>query len=487
MTIRLLAGDIHLTDLRTRMPFRYGIATMTRSPHAFVRMHVEVEGGVSTGVAADLLPPKWFTKDPARAIDDEVEEMLRVIEHAVGAATGLEADSPFDAWRALWDIQDRWGREQGFPPLLTHFGTSLVERAMIEAVCRKLGQPFHVALRENQFGIRLGEIHRPLAEYALLGAFPPSKPLWHILPRHTVGLLDPLRDADIPSEERLDDGLPQSLEACARSYRGRLFKIKVQGDLAHDRDRLHGIAAVLMEHAPKIYRFSIDGNEQFRTLGAFQEYWCGIRADDTLHLLLSSRLLFVEQPFHRSVALDPVAVGGLKDWAERPPLIIDESDGELTSLPQALELGYAGTSYKNCKGVFKGIANACLLAHVRWKNRERPVIMSGEDLANIGPVALLQDLAVCAALGIESVERNGHHYFAGLSMFPEEVQRQILASHPDLYHPSRDLWPTLTIEDGRLSLRSVNAAPFGVAPLVDVEQFTPLAAWRAQHPGERGA
>src|SRR5207237_225499 len=83
-------------------------------------------GIASTGVAADLLPPKWFTKDPARAIDDEVDEMLRVIEHAVVAATGLEADSPFDAWRALWAIQDRWGREQGLPPLLTHFGTSLV-------------------------------------------------------------------------------------------------------------------------------------------------------------------------------------------------------------------------------------------------------------------------------------------------------------------------------------------------------------------------
>src|SRR5207244_1781931 len=125
------------------------------------------------------------------------------------------------------------------------------------------------------------------------------------------------------------------------------------------------------------------------------------------------------------------------------------------------------------------IANACLLAHLR-QNSSQPVILSGEDLANIGPVALLQDLAVCAALGIESVERNGHHYFAGLSMFPKDLQRQILTAHPDLYHLSRDLWPTLTIEDGRLSLKSINAAPFGVAPLVNVEQFTPLAVWRSR-------
>ena len=64
--------------------------------------------------------------------------------------------------------------------------------------------------------------------------------------------------------------------------------------------------------------------------------------------------------------------------------------------------------------------------------------MSGEDLANIGPVALLQDLAVVASLGVRSVERNGHHYFAGLSAFPRAVQQQILTHHGDLYE--RTAW-----------------------------------------------
>jgi hypothetical protein len=261
----------------------------------------------------------------------------------------------------------------------------------------------------------------------------------------------------------------------------------VQGDVERDRERVRTVLRTVWESGPKEVAFSLDGNEQFRSLDEFRRYWVQIEPDLSRQFLLFERLMFVEQPFHRNVALEPEAVGGLREWAERPRLIIDESDGELTSLPQALELGYAGTSHKNCKGVFKGIANACLLAHLRQQSPERPVIMSGEDLANIGPVALLQDLAVCAALGIESVERNGHHYFAGLSMFPVEVQRQILASHPDLYHLSRDLWPTLIIEDGALTLRSVNAAPFGVAPLVNVEQFTPRAVWRSRKADASGA
>jgi hypothetical protein len=185
-------------------------------------------------------------------------------------------------------------------------------------------------------------------------------------------------------------------------------------------------------------------------------------------------LLFVEQPLHRDVALQPEVAGMLKDWPSRPTLIIDESDAELDSLPRALALGYSGTSHKNCKGVFKSIANACLLAHLRREEPARRLIVSGEDLANIGPVALLQDLAVCASLGIESVERNGHHYFAGLSMFPDQVQRQVLEAHGDLYHASRDGWPTLTIRDGAVQTRSVVEAPFGVGPMIRVEQFTPL-------------
>jgi hypothetical protein len=191
-----------------------------------------------------------------------------------------------------------------------------------------------------------------------------------------------------------------------------------------------------------------------------------------------AHLLFVEQPLHRDVALQPDAVGRMADWPDRPPLIIDESDGEIESLPQALRLGYAGTSHKNCKGVFKGILNACLLAQRRREQPAGSVILSGEDLANIGPVALLQDLTVCAVLGITSVERNGHHYFVGLSMFPQEVQHQVLKAHGDLYRVSRDGWPTLAIQEGILSIQSLLAAPFGVGFPLRVEQFPALEAWR---------
>jgi hypothetical protein len=470
MRVRINEGDIHLTHLRTRMPFKYGIATMTGMPMVFVRVHVEVDGRQSLGMSADLLPPKWFTKDPARALDDEIREMGDVIGQAVKLATGLEADSPFAAWKGLYEWQMAWGRSSGIPPLLANFGTSLVERAMLDAVCRVAGRSFAKLVLGNKLGIKLGDLHPSLA-----GTEPPdflpAQPLASIIARHTVGLSDPLSPGDVQAGERVDDGLPQALDDCIRVYGLRHFKIKVNGDLERDTARLRQLAGILAQHAPKDFAFTLDGNEQFKSLEAFRAFWEPLAAMAEMKGFLE-HLLFVEQPLHRSEALKPEVGAAMRAWAGCPPMIIDESDATLESLPEALTLGYAGTSHKNCKGVFKGIANRCLLAKRTMENPGARAMMSGEDLCNVGPVALLQDLAVMAVLGIESVERNGHHYNAGLSQFPKAVQEQILKLHPDLYHASPARWPTLTIRDGRIDLGSINESPFGVRFLVDVKPFT---------------
>ena len=477
MKIHIRHGDIHLIHLRTRLPFKYGIATMTDVPQAFVRLWVEVGGKPVQGIASDLLPPKWFTKDPAKPITEEVAEMLQVIQNAVTLATGLEGATAFDLWRELYAAQANWGACQHLPPLLTHFGTSLVERALIEAVCRAVGQPFARMLHSNGLGLRLGEIHDTLHGESPRDHLSPA-PLNQVIASHTVGLADPLLEADIPEADRLHDGLPQSLEACIHAYGLRHFKIKVTGNLDHDLERLGRLAAILRKGTQGDFAFSLDGNEQFKSLVEFRAYWERLQQMASLKDLLR-HLLFVEQPLHRDVALAPELAGAFYDWPQRPPVIIDESDADLSSLPTAMELGYAGTSHKNCKGIFKGIANRCLLLQRQGEFPQNRFLMSGEDLCNIGPVALLQDLTVMAALGLESVERNGHHYCAGLSMFPPTVQQQALSAHADLYQASPAGWPTLQIAAGTIRLASLNQAPFGVGFVLDVEQFTLVNQFRA--------
>ena len=477
MQIKIHDCDVHLTNLRTRMPFKYGIATMTRMPMAFVRARVEVDGKPFTGIAADLLPPKWFTKDPAKPLRDEVLEMLNVIEQAKRLAIGLRGDSAFAVWRQLYEAQRSAGKAENLPPLLTNFGVSLVERALIEAVCRAAGRPFAEMVHANHLGIQLDSIH-PSLRGLTPGELLPAIPLGTIIARHTVGLGDPLTDADIPPAERLTDGLPQSHAASIQAYGLRHFKIKINGHLEQDIDRLHRLAALIEQLAPADYAFSLDGNEQFKSLADFHIFWETFRHSDKLQSFLK-HLYFVEQPLHRTVALEETVGEDFRKWSARPPVIIDESDATLDSLPIALRLGYVGTSHKNCKGIFKGLANRCLLLHRQQQEPSRRLLMSGEDLCNLGPVALLQDLAVMATLGVTSVERNGHHYCAGLSLFPKAVQEQTLAAHGDLYHRSTDGWPTVNIRDGKIQIASLNVAPFGVGFALDVEQFMPAEKWRS--------
>lgn len=475
VNIRVCEGDLHLLNLHTRMPFKYGIATMTRMPMAFVRVALEVNGRVSFGVSADVLPPKWFTKDPTRDVMDELYEMLDVIETALETAEGLSAPSVFDLWLHLQDSQAAWAAAEHKPALLAHFGTSLVERAVLDAFCRSIAKPFHRALLDNDFDLRLGELRSELGGFTP-AAWLPAQPHPSVIVRHTVGLADPLTDAEISDRERLHDGLPQSLAASIRAYGLHHFKLKLNGDFARDTERLGQVARVLQAECGEGFAFTLDGNEQFKSFAEFREFWEPLRADAVLKPFLE-RLLFVEQPLHRAVALESGIAGALAEWPDRPPFIIDESDADLASLPTALALGYDGTSHKNCKGVIKGIANRCLLEHRQRQKPKRPLLMSGEDLCNVGPVALLQDLAVCAALGIKSVERNGHHYNAGLSQFPLAVQTEVLEAHGDLYHRSPAGWPTLSIRNGRVALDSVNAAAFGVKFLLNPGEFTQADEW----------
>jgi hypothetical protein len=455
--ILLREAELFRCELHTRMPFRYGIATMTALPHVFLRLTFEIDGRAQAGVTADHLPPKWFTKDPTRPPADEIEEMLRVIRTAVRHARESTGETPFAFWRAVYARQADWARSEKIPPLLANFGVALVEKALLDAFTRTKGTTFASAVHTNGLGIELGSMHTALAGSAPRDWLPPE-PLPSLYARHTVGLSDPLEEADIPAADRIHDGLPQSLEACIRFYGVRHFKLKIDGNLERDRDRLRRIAAILSRECPD-YRFSVDGNESFRETDTFVDYARVLLGEPALRAFWRG-LMFFEQPWHRDVALSAPIGKIAAAWPDRPPIIIDESDATLESLPTALALGYAGSSHKNCKGIFKGIANACLLAQRRRNGL--PGLLSGEDLTNIGPVALFQDLAVQAALGSESVERNGHHYFAGLAQFPPALQEQTLAAHGDLYVRGSAGWPRLDIRDGRLSLGSVSRAPFGV-------------------------
>ncbi len=445
---------------------------MSEVPHLFLRTRVTSGAASAPGVAAEGLPPKWFTKNPATTFEQDLPEMLEVIRHAAAIANdvALRPVSCFDFWREVNRQQAAWAEERRIAPLLANLGVSLAERAVLDGLCRVARQPLHRMIQANRLGLDLRAI------YPELGAAEPREllpetPLEQCWVRHTVGLGDPLEAGDIAAAERVDDGLPQDLETSIREYGLRYFKVKLAGAPEADFTRLERAAAVLQRATGGDYVVTLDGNENFADFGAFRSFWDEARTRSALRAFWS-RIEVVEQPVHRNEALGDAAGTALGAWPDRPFLIIDESDGNLGDLPRALDLGYAGTSHKNCKGIIKGVANACLLERRRRNGANS--VLTGEDLCNLGPVALLQDLAMTAALGIGHVERNGHHYYRGLSMLPEQWQADTVAAHGDLYERHTQGFAWLRIRDGRLQLSSVNSAPFGVQFLPRVEQLDPF-------------
>ena len=441
--------------VNTRMPFRYGAAKLERCPHFYVVAQIcDEKGALARGIAADNLPPKWFDKTPEKSYAEELRDQIQIIKWAAQAAQNVGFASPFRLWWQVYHEVHRQAAMANLPKLLAGFGPSLIERAVNDAAAKLCGLPFCEYLK-SAAGMEL-ELFDAAFKNVNLREVLPAAPQSKIFARHTVGLSDPIRSSEIQGDEKLHDGLPQSLDEVIDFYGTRYFKIKVCNRLEHDLARLESIAALLEEKLPAAtYVCTLDGNEQYESFEQVAPLVEALKTRPALRNLAAS-LEFIEQPLARAYALNAERCGELSRVAGQFPVVIDEADDALDSLPRALALGYSGTSHKNCKNTFKSVAN---LARVQQENRAgRRAMISAEDLTNIGIVALQQDLVALSTLGISHAERNGHHYFRGLSHLGREKQSEAVATLPQLYIEDNGL-ARLHITNGQIEVAALHRVP----------------------------
>ncbi|HVR74363.1 MAG TPA: hypothetical protein VMT52_08525 [Planctomycetota bacterium] len=484
----MIRCDAVVSEVRNRMPFRYGKAVLTAAPVLHVRLWIETaDRRQAWGLAADCLPPLWFDKDPSKSFRQNVEDQILAFRKAREVYLGLgeTARSAAEIWMEAHGRLLEEGAGAGLNPLTSSFGGSFLERAMIDALCRLKGVSFLEALKQDLLGIETST------------HLPPGAPK-SIICRHTVGLSDPITVGEVPASERIDDGLPQALEEDIELYGLKAFKVKVHGEHERDLDRLSRIAALVHQRCPGGYLVTLDGNEQYGELKDVERLLEAVRSKPYGSEFLDS-VLYIEQPLPREAALEPAAAGAVASLSSWKPVLIDESDGNLDSFQKAVALGYAGVSHKNAKGVFKSLLNRALVLQLNReekkgsrkgipevmvgkgskatrKDRAPVYFQTGEDLATLPVVALQQDLASLAALGIEHAERNGHHYFHGLDHLPASEADSALHAHPDLYEERADSI-FLKIQSGAISLESILTAGYGYASEIAFDERTPLDAW----------
>ena len=463
--IRLVELEAFIHDVATRMPFRYGIACMTAAPALHLRLTIEDSSGrTARGVAADGLPPRWFDKDPEKSLRQNVEDQVcaMTIARDIYLEQGRTPATAAAHWQAALPQVYENCAEKGLNALTSAFGSSFFERAMLDALARLCGLSFFELLKNDLTGLETSSII-------------PDRPLERLYCRHTVGLGDPVRTADIAEEDRLDDGLPQSLEECIAEYGLHYFKVKVCGEDETDLERITQLTGLFEEHCTRGYSITLDGNEQYKDPRQLIELLKKLEEDPSTRRFCE-QVLFIEQPLSRETALSADAERGLRELAALRPIVIDESDDSLDSFRRATELGYSGTSHKNCKGIFKSLLNRRLVCELNHEAGRELYFQSAEDLANLPVIPLQQDLTAVAALGIPHVERNGHHYFRGLGHLPAAEAKAALEAHPDLYEPF-DNSVRLLVQNGALELGSLQCVGFGYGCELSLEERQRLEDW----------
>ena len=476
MKISLKATRLGLRNSTTRIPFRYGNACLTRCPQAVLAATVEVAGKRQVGYSGECLPPSWFDKSADKDFAQQIDDMLAAIDLATLSFRDVLARPSrfFPAWLAANQQVQDLGGQRDMTPLLSSFGFSMLERAVLDAICRAHDVSFADAVRSNLFGIEPGAVHQEL-----VGCQPrqwlPARPADSIYVRHTIGLGDPLTAADVPPEERIDDGFPHLLEQYVQRCGLRYFKVKVSNQLEHDLDRIAQIAALVERHRGDDYRITLDGNEQYKQAEQFDRLIAAIRAERPLNQFWEN-VLAIEQPLDRKIALSSEHTQGIRELSQLKPVIIDESDGTLDAYRQAIALGYRGVSSKCCKGAIKSLLNAGLTWWHNDRGQRSDYLMTGEDLCSVGIVPVQADMCLVATLGLRHIERNGHHYHPGLSYLPKSQQQAALVAHGDFYHEYQGVIAPKLVE-GRFEIGSLQCAGFGFAVEPEMESMQSPAAW----------
>jgi hypothetical protein len=464
--VRIGAIDVFERAVVLRLPFRFGASTVRTARQAFARVRVEsAAGATAEGWAADLMVPGWFDKCPSLSQEADTAQLHASI--AAARAAALAGPGPATPWRHAREARAavQGGAARPANRLLAGFGLALVERALIDAVCRLAGAPFERALRANLFGLEGVPPDAPgLAWPALLAslALPVEVDL-----RHTLGLLDPLRAEAVPAGARPPDGLPVSLDEVIAAYAPRWLKLKIGGGGIEELDRLRELARLLDERA-RDARVTLDGNECFPDVEAARVWLEPLECDPSL-ASLRRRVAYLEQPLRRDRAL----AQDVRPLSRLAPVVIDESDDDDDAFVRARACGYAGISVKSCKGVYRALVN---LARCRAWNEAEPgagFFLAGEDLTAQPGLALQQDVALATVCGIRHVERNGHHYGDGMAGAPAAERERFAAAHPDLYALAPGAL-RLRIRAGRLALGSLACAGFASAALPDVAALSPL-------------
>lgn len=462
--VRVLAVEFGVRPMMLRLPFKFGAVTLTRCPQVFVRATVDCgTHGAAEGWAAELMVPRWFDKCDGLSQADNVRHLQQALETAADVYKSGAPLPAFALFARHYEALMAHGASIGMTALSTAFGQAVLDRAVLDALCRAMHIPVYTAFQRNLVGMADTSLVNDLQGWDWNGWLAGLRPASHLHARHTIGMLDTIEGDGTDAT-----GLPITLPAVVRRYGHRFFKIKLGGQPDTDLARLDAVLATLDAVAPG-HQFTLDGNEQYADLHALKALCDGLRSLPRL-AARPEALLYLEQPLPRDASMD-ASVAALNAPA---PLLLDEADGTLDAFATGRHHGWQGVSSKACKGLYKAVINRARCDRWNLSADGGRYFMSAEDLTCQAGLAVQQDLALASLLGLAHCERNGHHYVDGFGDAPADEQAGFASAHGDLYETSAGR-PRLSIRDGRLAIASLAHPGFAHLADPDFESLQPLS------------
>lgn len=446
--VRVVDAEVHTHSLGLRIPFAVAGTELTEVEQITLAVTVETrDGRTATGLSADSPAPIWFDKErPSDAVHADLKASLDNAvsvyrDHSFAAAFDLSADA--DRAQEAWRRDRAAAAGESIPETVAAFGPSLLDRAIVDAVCKLRGVSFHDAVKANLLGVD-ARLTPGLAGHDLNAWLATLAPKDRIAIRHTVtGLeqLGPDGGGTAPA-----DGLPFFLRDVIARYGNRYFKIKMRNDLAYNRALFTELSAVLIDCLGGAWAVTLDCNECFDSTAELSDMLASLTATDGLGSFWN-RVLYLEQPVCRKRWLDePVRAVG-------KPVIIDETEGSYGDAERAFELGYKGVSAKSLKGFYKALLNAASVSLTR-----PDCFVTAEDMNHPAGLAFQQDIAKSLLLGLPHAEKNGHHFIGPVDAAGPYAPDA--AAYPDLYRREGDR-VSVIIREGCVSLgRAANRTNF---------------------------
>jgi hypothetical protein len=451
---RIAVREIALFErpIRFARPFRFGAVTITEAVQVFVRAEIELEGGNSSvGASAEMLAPKWFDKRAHLSAEETAAELRRSLAIARDLYLSQQGfETAFGLHAARIGAQVTACADEDIPPLAAAFGPAEIDKAVLDAVLRATGTDFFAGMSNNIAGLD-ARLTPDLTDNDVAAFLADRCRLDRVAVRHTVGLDDLIDGAGGVADINENSG-------------ARYFKLKLGGDHEADTARLIRIGRELSA-LPYAFKVTLDANEQYADPAALGALVDRLDRDSDL-APIAQRLLYIEQPMPRDITRQS-PLGALS----RRDVIIDEADDSYDAFPQVRALGYRGISSKSCKGIYKSMLNAARAA--KWSREGERYFVSGEDLTCQAGLAVQQDLALGAFIGVTHAERNGHHYVDGFNGAPPNEAQAFLAAHPDLYADNGGA-VRLAIHDGDLLTGSLVTAGFASGVHPDWAALQPL-------------